>query len=169
MKKASLVTLLITVIVLVVVALYNTTKTQQSISDLAKAPNFTLPDANGRRISLEDFRGKVVILNFWATWCSPCRVEIPAFIQLYNTYKDRGLEIIGVSLDKGGWDDVKPFIKEYKINYHIVLDDGETANSYGGIIGIPTTFIIDKNGSIIKKYVGYPGKEVFEAEIRKLS
>jgi thiol-disulfide isomerase/thioredoxin len=134
-------------------------------SDFKPAPNFELPDVNGRKVRLSDFKGKVIILDFWATWCPPCRAEIPGFIELYKKYKDKGVEIIGISLDEGGVRDVLPFMKEFGINYTILIGNYKVTQDYGGIRGIPTTFVIDKKGNIRAKYVGYRPKEVFERDI----
>ncbi len=134
-------------------------------SDFKLAPNFELPDVNGRKVKLSDFKGKIIILDFWATWCPPCRAEIPGFIELYKKYKDKGVEIIGISLDEGGVKDVLPFMREFGINYTILIGNYKVTQDYGGIRGIPTTFVIDKKGYIRAKYVGYRPKEVFERDI----
>ena len=147
--------------------LKNITPTAQ-FSKYKKAPDFELKDANGKTVRLSDFKNKIIILDFWATWCPPCRAEIPGFVELYNKYKDKGVEIIGVSLDQGGWDDVIPFMKEFGVNYTIVLGNMDVAQKYGGIRGIPTTFVIDRQGRIRAKYVGYRPKEVFERDINLL-
>ncbi len=132
------------------------------------APDFTLPDLEGNSLTLSDFKGRVIILNFWATWCPPCRKEIPDFIELYEKYKDEGLLIIGVSLDRGDSRTVKQFSKNYKINYPIVLGNVNVTQDYGGIRGIPTTFVIDRKGNIKKKYVGYRSRAIFEEAVKRL-
>jgi peroxiredoxin len=132
------------------------------------APAFTLQDLNGKSISLSDFRGKVVILDFWATWCPPCVREIPHFIELYEQYKDRGFAMVGISLDHAGISTVKSFVRKYRVNYPILMADGQVGNAYGGIPSIPTTFVIDSAGNIRKKYVAYHDKAVFEADLKKL-
>lgn len=132
------------------------------------APDFTLTDVNGDQVSLSDFSGKVIVLNFWATWCGPCRMEIPDFVDLQNKYED-DLVIIGVSLDKDGPRAVEPFVKEYKINYPIIYGSGQVVQDYGGIRGIPTTFIIDRDFNIQRKYVGYRDRSIFENDILTLS
>jgi len=132
------------------------------------APDFTLKDLDGRPFSLSDTKGKVVILDFWATWCPPCRMEIPHFESLYREYGNRGLVVIGISLDRGDASAVRSFAEDNGISYPIVIGDQETTILYGGIRGIPTTFVIDRKGRIVEKFVGYRSKEVFESAINKL-
>jgi peroxiredoxin len=132
------------------------------------APDFVLASLDGQEIRLSNYRGKVVILDFWATWCQPCRLELPHFIEMHNEFGDQGLEIIGVSLDRISSREVASFVKEWKIPYVIVMGTGEVVNSYGGIRGIPTTFVIDKSGKICRKYVGYRKKEVFVKDVQEL-
>ncbi|NQV15421.1 TlpA family protein disulfide reductase [bacterium] len=132
---------------------------------LAKmAPDFTLTDTNGEEISLSDFKGKVIIVDFWATWCGPCRMEIPSFIELQKQYGD-DVVILGVSLDKGGPSAVLPFAEKNGINYPIVYGNNSVTQAYGGIRGIPTTFVIDREFNIQRKYVGYTKHDVFEKDI----
>jgi thiol-disulfide isomerase/thioredoxin len=107
-------------------------------------------------------------VNFWATWCPPCRAEIPDFIKVYDTYKSKGLEIVGISLDDDGWSVVKPFVEKNKINYPIVLGDAEVAQQYGGIQGIPTTFFVNKDGNIVDHQVGMLTKAILEQKIKSL-
>ena len=132
------------------------------------APAFTLQDLNGKDVSLADFRGKVVIIDFWATWCPPCVKEIPHFIELYEQYKDKGLAMLGISLDREGAGVVKAFVQKYQIKYPIMMTDGKVDKAFGPITSIPTTFLINSAGNITKKYVGYNSKAVFEADIKKL-
>ncbi|HEU4390371.1 MAG TPA: TlpA disulfide reductase family protein [Blastocatellia bacterium] len=124
--------------------------------------------------SVEAFRGKVVILDFWATWCPPCRAEIPDFVELQQKYQDDGLEIIGVSLDpmtpnRGGTPAVHSFVKQQKINYTILLAQDDSAiEGYDVTQGIPTTYVIDRGGRIVKTYVGMQSKHQFEQDIKRL-
>ena len=132
------------------------------------APDFRLKSFSGKWLQLSDFRGKVIILDFWATWCPPCIKEIPHFVELSRKYADPGLVILGISLDRGGRSVLSGFINKYKVNYPILIADGKVDKVYGGIQGIPTTFIIDRAGNIRQKYVGFRPKSVFEQEIIKL-
>jgi peroxiredoxin len=133
------------------------------------APDFALTSTDGKTIKLSDFRGKVVVVDFWATWCPPCKAEIPDFIKLYSQYKDDGFQMLGISLDQGGLSDVKPFMKDYGINYPIVMGDNQVVAAYGGIRGIPTTFVIDKDGKIRASFEGYRSASVFEKLIQQLT
>jgi peroxiredoxin len=131
------------------------------------APNFELKDTNGKTVRLADYAGKVVLLDFWATWCGPCKIEIPWFMEFERSYKDRGFAVIGVSMDES-WDLVKPFLSEMKINYRIVLGNDTIAQQYGGIEALPTTFLIDKQGKIAAAHVGLASKPVIENGIEQL-
>lgn len=137
----------------------------KTLKERQVAPDFQLKDLNGQPLSLSDSKGKVVLLDFWATWCPPCVAEIPHFKELYAQYKDKGFEIIGVSLDQEGVKVVGPFAKKNAIQYPIVIGNDQVTRSYGGIRGIPTTFLIDRKGKIAQKYVGYHDKKVFEESI----
>jgi len=132
------------------------------------APDFSLSSPDGEQVKLSDFKGKVIILDFWATRCPPCRREIPDFIKLQDKYRDKGLVIIGVSLDRGNIETVKNFCRDEGVNYPIVMGDFEVTESYGGIMYIPTTFVIGRNGNIVKKFIGFTSMGVFEGEVEKL-
>lgn len=141
--------------------------TQESDKKI-KAPEFALQSTTGKTIKLSDYKGKIVMVDFWATWCPPCRKGVPDLIDLQKKYKNN-LVIIGISLDYGKTkDDVKPFIKDFKINYPVVYYDEKVLNDYGGIESIPTTFIIDKEGYIVNRHVGLYPKYIYEEEIREL-
>ena len=142
-------------------------------NDLADIEIFdiTLPSLSGDDVSLSQFKGQVIMLNYWATWCPPCRQEIPDFIELMDEYGPKGLVIVGVSLDEDEMAVVGNFSREANINYPI-LYAGEMAghldNKMGGMRGIPTTFLVDRQGNVIKKIVGVAPKEMWSKEINKL-
>jgi peroxiredoxin len=132
------------------------------------APDFALKDANGKLVHLADYKGKVVLLDFWATWCGPCVIEIPWFTEFQRKYKDRGFEVLGVSMDDDGWKAINPFVAKRKINYRVVLGDDKTGDQYGGLEALPTTFVIDRSGRIASVHVGLANKKDFEDAIEKL-
>ncbi len=131
------------------------------------APAFSLTDLSGRTLNLADYRGKVVLLDFWATWCGPCRIEIPGFVELQNRYRDQGFVVIGISTDDGP-EPVREFYKEYKMNYTVAMDNDKVGVLYGGIFGLPTTFLIGRDGRIYAKHMGATELSVFEDEIKEL-
>jgi len=132
------------------------------------APDFTLTNVAGGTLTLSDYKGKVVILDFWDTWCPPCKKEIPGFIELQDKYGDQGLVIIGAAFGRYGEETVAEFAKEWKMNYPVVIAGQAVNNSYGGIQSIPTTFVIDTQGRARSRHVGYVDKAVFEKEILAL-
>jgi peroxiredoxin len=142
--------------------------TAASQSDSKVAANFTLKDAAGADIKLADYKGKVVLLNFWATWCGPCKVEIPWFIEFNKTYKDRGFVVLGVSMDDDGWKSVKPYVAEKKVDYPVVIGNDDLGKLYGGIDSLPTTFLIDRSGKIAFVHMGLEGKDTYQKEILSL-
>ena len=133
-----------------------------------QAPSWTLPGVDGKAVRSAEFAGKVVLLDFWATWCPPCKMEIPGFIELQKQYADKGLVVVGVSIDQDGPSVVREFVKAQGINDPIVMGDAAVQSAFGGIEGVPTTFLIDRTGKIVQKHVGYTSKEEFEAAIKKL-
>jgi thiol-disulfide isomerase/thioredoxin len=136
--------------------------------DDGMAPPWTLKDLDGKTVRSSEFKDKVVILDFWATWCPPCRKGIPDFIELQKQYGEKGLVIVGVSLDEAGPALVKRFANQFGINYPIVMGDTGIVNAYGGIRSIPTTFVIDRTGRVVSRHIGYTEKSVFENEIKEL-
>jgi peroxiredoxin len=136
--------------------------------DRKPAADFTLKDVNGRTVRLSEYRGKVVLLNFWATWCGPCKIEIPWFMQFEQELKDRGFAVLGVAMDDEGWDAVKPYIEQHKINYRIVLGNDSVADTYGGVDALPTTFLIDRDGRIAAKHQGLVSRSEYQNEILHL-
>jgi thiol-disulfide isomerase/thioredoxin len=141
---------------------------QEASPPRTAAPEWKLTDLNGKLVKLSDFRGKVLILDFWATWCAACRIEIPQFVELQKRYGNKGLTVIGVSLDEQGPEVVKKFAKRFGVNYPIVIGNEKVAEAYGGIEGIPTTFVIDREGRIVGSHIGYNDKAIFEKEIQSL-
>jgi len=135
-------------------------------------PNYNIV-VSSDNVRLSDFRGKVVIIDFWATWCPPCRKGIPDLVELKKEFNNQDFEIIGISLDsftKGGGtkNDVVPFIKDYGINYPIVIGDPNVAQQYGGVNSIPTSFVIDKEGYIVSYYPGLVPKDQYIKDIKKV-
>ena len=139
MIKKLAVFLAVAVIVLTVVSALSQTK---------KAPDFNLVDLQGKKISLTSLKGNVVVLNFWASWCPPCKKEIPDFVKTYNENRDKGLVIVGVAVNSDV-KDVKELVKQYNITYPIAIDDGSASKAYGPITAVPTTFIIGKDGNLV--------------------
>src|SRR3954447_12000234 len=132
------------------------------------APGFALKDTNGKTVHIEDYKGKVVLLDFWATWCGPCKVEIPWFVEMQRKNKDRGFEVLGVAMDDEGWEVVKPFIAKMAVNYRILAGTDMTAQAYGGVDALPTTFLIDRTGKIAAVHVGLASRKDFEDGIEQL-
>ena len=136
--------------------------------DLPAAPEFTLPALTGDTYSLADQRGKVVIVNFWATWCGPCVRETPGFVDLQNELGGDSFEIVGVSLDQEGFEVIRPFAERYEVSYPMLLDDGALADEFGGVYAMPSSFIIDKEGRIAHRVVGEFPFEDLRPEIERM-
>lgn len=132
------------------------------------APNFELPDLKGSKVHTTDFKNKVLLVNFWATWCSPCIVEIPWFIEFQQKYGPQGLQVIGISLDEAGTKDVVPFVEKHKMTYPVLLGNDSTAELFGGIMGLPTTFIVDRDGKYYSMHRGLVSRESVEEELQNL-
>lgn len=144
-----------------------TQKPVKSSGNRPLAPDFSLTDLNGRTLTLSEHKGKVILLDFWATWCGPCRIEIPEFVKLQERYRDQGLVVIGISMDDGP-EPVREFYREFRMNYPVALGDEKVGALYGGIFGLPTTFLIGRDGRIYSKHVGATETAVFEEEVREL-
>src|SRR5215510_6608933 len=129
------------------------------------APQFSLANLEGKQVSLKDFANKVIVVDFWATWCGPCREEIPHFNKLYEDYRGKGFEIVGISMDTEGPETIKKFAKDLRMEYTLVIGNDDVAQDFGGVVGLPTTFIIDRKGNIVKKYRGF--QPAFMQEIEK--
>lgn len=135
---------------------------------LKKMPEFSLPSAvNGKTIKSEDLKGNVLLITFFATWCPPCRKEIPSLIKLHNDFGPKGFSVIGMSVDEKGPKVVVKMIEKTKINYPVLMARGKTARAFGGVVGIPTTFLVDREGNIVKRYTGYIPVGEFETDIKQ--
>ena len=132
------------------------------------APDFVLPDATGAAVKLSYYKGQVVLLNFWATWCGPCKIEIPWFNAFERAYKERGFAILGVSMDDDGWKAVRPFMAQQHMNYPVMAGTDRIAELFGGISALPTTILIDRSGRIASRHLGLVRQRDYEAEILKL-
>ncbi len=137
-------------------------------SSLGQAPDFEKASLTGEKIRLSDYKDKIVLLNFWATWCAPCRREIPALIELQDKWKDQGLVIIGVALDEEGFEVVRPYAEDIGINYTIVMDDYSYGDKLGGVYMVPSTYIIDRDGEIVARKIGEITVDAIEPDIKSL-
>lgn len=133
-----------------------------------KAPSFSLYDLSGKKVSLEDFNGKVVLLNFFATYCPPCRIEIPGFSHLFKKYKKQGFIVIGISLDEEPTKVLPYFVKYANVDYPILIGNDEVIAAYNQVFILPTSFLIDQKGCLIKKFVGLLEEKKLEEELLKL-
>jgi peroxiredoxin len=132
------------------------------------APDFTLNDSDSSPVKLSAYKGRVVLLDFWATWCGGCKVEIPWYVEFQNKYRKEGLAAIGVSMDDDGWKSVKPFLEEHKLNYPVVIANQDLTTRYGGLPSLPMTLLIDRDGNIAESHAGMVDKDAFENKIKTL-
>jgi peroxiredoxin len=152
-------TVIVCLCVLVTTSLYAATK----------MPSFTLPDVvSGETVNSSSFKGKSLLVTFFATWCPPCIQEVPTLIKLQNSYKDKGFSVIGLSVDQGGSKVVKKLVLKKSINYPVMMADDMTMQNFGGVYGIPVSFLVNKKGNVVKKYTGYIAKSVLEKDIKKI-
>ncbi len=131
------------------------------------ASDFTLSDSKGASVKLSDYKGRVVVLDFWATWCGGCKVEIPWYMEFQSKYKASGLSVIGVSMDEDGWKSVRPFLEKQPMNYSVVIGNPDLAKLYG-VDAMPMTLLIDRDGKVAASHVGMVDKDAFESEIQIL-
>ena len=143
------------------------------------APDFTLLDLSGKKVSLASYKGKAVLINFWATWCGPCKIETPWLVELNNQYAPQGLEIVGISTegddlqkgDKEGWANdkaaIEKFVQQEKVPYTVLMDGDSISRPYGGVEELPTSFFVDRNGTVVATQLGLTSKEDIESNIRK--
>jgi thiol-disulfide isomerase/thioredoxin len=131
------------------------------------APDFELATLDGKNLKLSDLRGKGVLLNFWATYCGPCKVEMPWFVELQNEYGPQGFQIVGVAMDDASTEDIAKFAKQMGVNYPVLLGKDSVADSYGGVSVLPTTFFVDRNGKLIAREFGLQSRSVFVDHIKE--
>jgi len=131
------------------------------------APDFTLESLDGKTMKLSDFRGKAVLLNFWATWCGPCKIEMPWFVELQNQYAAQGFQIVGVAMDDASKEDIGKFAKDMGVNYPILIGKESVGDQYGGVPALPESFLIGRDGKIVDKIIGLRGKAEIEDAIKK--
>ena len=149
-----------------VVAELKSIEARLMLKEGSAAPDFNLPVLGGGEISMSALEGKVVVVNFWATWCPPCLVEMPVLNDLYGAYKDQGIEVLGLSLDEEGLPITKPFVERLNVSYPIVESDRDTYQAYGNVLTIPHTFVIGRDGIVLNRFVGNKSKDEFEAAIK---
>jgi len=131
------------------------------------APDFELKSIDGKQVRLSDFRGKAVLLNFWATWCAPCKIEMPWFVELQKQYAAQGLQVLGVAMDDSGEETIAKFAKQMAINYPLLIGKESVGDAYGGVEFLPTTFIIDRQGKVVDRVFGLVGRSEFEDSVKK--
>lgn len=166
-RLLTILTLLVVAVALFLLVRHHGVPAASSARQGALAPDFKLADLNGQTLNLSSYRGKVVLLDFWATWCEPCREETPHLVDLQNKYGSQGLQVIGVSMDDGP-EPVRDFYQRFKMNYPVVMGDASTGELYGGVLGLPIAFVIAPDGRITSKHIGSTDISVFEKEVVKL-
>ncbi len=140
-----------------------------SVEAAKKMPVFSKKNVvDGTVVSSDAYRGKVLLINFWATWCPPCRKEIPYLIKLQEKYQKKGFSVIGISMDEGGKRLVKKFVTKLKVNYPVIIGNAKIARGFGGVIGIPVSFVVDREGNLVKRLDGYVSEKVVEKELAKM-
>lgn len=140
-----------------------------SVFAATRMPSFLLPDVvSGEIINSDSFEGKTLFVTFFATWCPPCVQEIPTLIKMHESFQERGFSVVGLSVDQGGAKVVKKLVKSKSINYPVMLADSETMQKFGGVYGIPVSFLINKKGHVVKKYTGYIPQSILEKDLKKI-
>jgi thiol-disulfide isomerase/thioredoxin len=139
----------------------------QILGQASPAPDFTLESLDGKNVRLSDLRGKAVLLNFWATWCGPCKIETPWLVELQNKYGSQGLQVIGIAMDDSGKEDIAKFAKDMGVNYPVLLGKEAVGDAYGGVPALPESFFIGRDGKIVNKIIGLKGKSDIEDSIRQ--
>ena len=139
-----------------------------AVTQNGAAPDFTLQSLDGKTVRLSDFRGKPVVLNFWATWCGPCKIEMPWFVDFQKQYKQAGVQFLGVAMDDASTKDIAEFAESMKVNYPILIGKETVGDAYGGVQFLPETFYIDRNGKVIDKAFGLKGRGEIEDDIKKI-
>ncbi|MFZ0956926.1 MAG: TlpA disulfide reductase family protein [Candidatus Sulfotelmatobacter sp.] len=161
------------VVVAVVVAgmlylgLHMAARPRLHLTQATVAPDFTLESLDGKTMRLSDLRGKAVLLNFWATWCTPCKIEMPWFVELQSEYGAQGLQIVGVAMDDASKEDIAKFAKDMGVNYPILIGKEAVGDQYGGVPALPETFFIGRDGKIVDKILGLKGKGDIEEDIKR--
>jgi peroxiredoxin len=175
MRRKPVVTFVVAMVVMVMV-LFGIERAGRSAGHLGApradvedkvAPDFALQSINGKTVRLSDFRGKAVLLNFWATYCAPCRVEMPWFVELQDRYAAEGLQVVGVAMDDARPDDIEKFANELGVNYPILVGQETVGNAYGGVQFLPSTFYIGRDGKVVDKVFGLKTKNEIEENIKK--
>ena len=131
------------------------------------APNFTLQTLDGKDVSLTDFRGKAVLVNFWATWCGPCKIETPWLVELQNEYGSQGLQVVGVAMDDSGKDEIAKFAKDMGVNYPVLIGKESVGDAYGGVPALPESFFVGRDGKIVDRILGLKGRGEIEDSVKK--
>ncbi len=140
----------------------------QKVHAATKVPDFSLPSVpENKPVDIKDYRGQVVLLTFWATWCGPCIQEIPSLNKLQEDFGPAGFSVIGISMDLGGTGPVEKIMKKTGITYTIVMGNQKISKDFGGIFGLPTSFLVDRSGKLIKRYIGWTSHGVFEKDIKE--
>ena len=173
MKRDPFVIVVVAVVIalMLVVGLRMARRTQQSPVSQIKgdvAPDFTLQSLDGKTVHLSDYRGKAVLLNFWATWCAPCKIEMPWFVELQKQYGPEGLQIVGVAMDDASPKEIADFAKEMGVNYPVLVGKEAVGDEYGGVQFLPESFYIDRNGKVLDKAFGLKGRGEIEDNIKKI-